>query len=85
MTGHECHTGKFNKMSSTDIRSKSSNKPWKPEVTPPRRRGGSNRGREGRQFDNMQRNDRFKNNDSNGSQYGSNGQRNGNGTIRNRG
>ena len=45
---------KFNKMSSADFRSNSSNKPWKPEVTSPRRRGGSNRGR---QFDNMWQND----------------------------
>ena len=76
---------RFTKISSADFRGKSSNKPWKPEVTPPRRRGGSDRGRGGRQFDNMQQNDRFKNNDSNGSQNGSNGQRNGNGTFRNRG
>ena len=33
----------------------------------------------------MQQNDRFKNSDSNGSEYGSNGQRNGNSTFRNRG
>ena len=39
----------FNKITSADFRSKSS-KPWKPEVTPPRRRGGFNRGRGGRQF-----------------------------------
>ena len=76
---------RFNKISSADFRGKSSNKPWKPEVTLPRRRGGSNRGRGGRQFDNMQQNDRFKNSDSNGSQYGSNGQRNENSTFRNRG
>ena len=50
---------RFNKITSADFRSKSS-KPWKPEVTPPRRRGGFNRGRGGRQFDNVQRNDRFK-------------------------
>ena len=35
---------RFNKITSADFRSKSS-KPWKPEVTPPRRRGGFNRGR----------------------------------------
>ena len=46
---------RLNKISSADFRGKSSNKPWKPEVTPPRRRGGFNRGRGGRQFDNMQR------------------------------
>ena len=49
----------FNKITS-DFRSKSS-KSWKPEVTPPRRRGGFNRGRGGRQFDNVQRNEKFKN------------------------
>ena len=32
---------KFSKMSSADFRNRS-NKPWKPEVTPPRRRGGFN-------------------------------------------
>ena len=47
---------RFNKITSTDFRNKSS-KPWKPEVTPPRRRGGLNRGRGSRQFDNAQRND----------------------------
>ena len=75
---------RFNKMSTADPRNRS-NKPWKPEVTPPRRRGGFNRGRGCRQFDNMQQNDRSKNNDSNGGQNGNNGQRNGNGTFRNRG
>ena len=45
---------RFNKISSADFREKSSNKPWKPEVTPPGRKGGSNRGRGGRWFDNMQ-------------------------------
>ena len=30
---------RFNKISSADFIGKSSNKPWKPEVTPPRRRG----------------------------------------------
>ena len=54
---------RFNKITSADIRSKSS-KPWKPEVTPPRRRGGFNRGRGGRQFDNVQRNERFKNSEN---------------------
>ena len=60
----------FNKISSVDFRNRSNSKPWKPEVTPPRRRGGFSRGRGGRQFDNIQQNDRFKNNDSNGSQNG---------------
>ena len=68
---------RFNKITSADFRSKSS-KPWKPEVTPPRRRGGFNRGRGGRQFDNVQRDDRFKGSENNGSQNGDNGQRNSN-------
>ena len=71
---------RFNQLSTADPRNRS-NKPWKPEVTPPRRRRGFNRGRGGRQFDNMPRNDRSKNNDSIGSQNGNNGQRNGNGTL----
>ena len=75
---------RFNKISSANFRSKS-NKPWKPEVTPPRRRGGFSRGRGGRQFDNMQQNDRSKNNNNIGSQNGNNGQRNGSSTFRNRG
>ena len=58
---------RFNKITSADFRSKSS-KSWKPEVSPPRRRGGFNRGRGGRQFDNVQRNDRLKNNESNSNQ-----------------
>ena len=74
---------RFNKFSSADFKGKSSGKPWKPEVTPPRRRGGFNRGREGKQFENMQRDDRFKNTDQSGSQYGNNGQRNSN--FKNRG
>ena len=75
---------RFNKITSADFRSKSS-KPWKPEETPPRRRGGFNRGKGDRQFNNAQRNDRFKNSDSNGSQNEDNGQRNGNGNFRSRG
>ena len=74
----------FNKIFSADFRSKS-NKPWKPEVTPPRRRGGFSRGRGGRQFDNMQQNDRSNNNDNIGSQNGNNGQRNGSSAFRYRG
>ena len=35
---------RFSKISSADFRGKSSGKPWKPEVTPLRRRGGFNRG-----------------------------------------
>ena len=73
---------RFNKITSADFRSKSS-KPWKPEVTPPRRRG-FNRGRGGGQFDNAKRKDRFKNSDINGSQNGDNGQRNSNENFRSR-
>ena len=71
---------RFNKITSADFRSKSS-KPWKPEVTPPRRRGGFNRGRGGRQFDNVQRNDRFKNSENNGNQNGDTSQRNNTGIL----
>ena len=60
---------RFDKITLADFRSKSS-KPWKPEVTPPRRRGGFNRGRGGRQFDNVQRNERLKNSENNGNQMG---------------
>ena len=45
---------RFSKISSADFRGKSSSKPSKPEVTPPRRRGGFNRGRGSRPFDNRQ-------------------------------
>ena len=75
---------RFNKITSADFRSKSS-KPWKPEVTPPRRREGFNRGRGGRQFDNVQRNDRFKNSENNGNQHGDTGKRINNGNFRSRG
>ena len=74
---------RFNKISSADFKGKSSGKPCKPEVTPPRRRQGFNRGSGVKQFENMQRDDRFKNTGQSGSQYGNNGQRNGN--IKNRG
>ena len=75
---------RFNKISSADFRSKSST-PWKPEVTPPRRRGGFNRGKGGRQFDNVQRNERFKNSENNGNQNWDNSQRNNTGNFRSRG
>ena len=73
---------RFNKMSSADFRNKSS-KPWKPEVTPPRRRGGFNRGRGGGQYENTQRNDRYRN--ENNGQDRNNGQRENTGNFRNRG
>ena len=75
---------RFNKISSADFRNISS-KPWKPEVTPPRRRGGFSRGRGGRESDNVQQNDRSKNNDNISCQNGNNSHRNGNGTFRIRG
>ena len=73
---------KFNKISSTDFRSKTS-KPWKPEVTPPKRRGGINRGRGGKQYDNAYHNDRFKN--ENDGQSRDTSQRDNAGNFRNRG
>ena len=50
-----------------------------------RRRGGFNIGRGGRQFDNAQRNDRFKNSESNSNQDRDNDQRNNTGNFRGRG
>ena len=73
---------RFNKMSSADFRNKTS-KPWKPEVTPPKRRGGFNRGRGGRQYENAHRNDRFKN--ENDGQNRDINQRDNTGNFRNRG
>ena len=73
---------RFNKISSADFRNKTS-KPWKPEVTPPKRRGGFNRGRGGRQYENTHRNDRFKN--ENDGQNRDINQRDNTGNFRNRG
>ena len=73
---------RFNKISSADFRGKA-NKPWKPEVTPPKRRGGFNRGRGGKQYDNAYRNDRFKN--ENDGQCRDTSQRDNAGNFRNRG
>ena len=42
---------KVRRMTSADTRSKPNSKPWKPEVTPPRRRGCNFRGKGGRQND----------------------------------
>ena len=50
-----------------------------------KRKGGFNRGPGGRQFDNVQRNDRFKNSESIGNQDRNNGQRNNTGNFRGRG
>ena len=73
---------RFNKISSADFRSKTS-KPWKPEVTPPKRRGGFNRGRGGKQYENAYGNDRFKN--ENDGQSRDTSQRDNAGNFRNRG
>ena len=73
---------RFNKISLADFRGKAS-KPWKPEVTPPKRRGGFNRGRGGKQYDNTYRNDRFKN--ENDGQSRDTSQRDNAGNFRNRG
>ena len=73
---------RFNKISSADFRSKTS-KPWKPEVTPPKRRGGFNRGRGGRQYENAYKNGRFKN--ENDGQSRDINQRDNAGNFRNRG
>ena len=73
---------RFNKISSADFRSKTS-KLWKPEVTPPKRRGGFNRGRGGKQYENAYRNDRFKN--ENDGQSRDTSQRDNAGNSRNRG
>ena len=73
---------RFNKISSADFRIKTS-KPWKPEVTPPKRRGGFNRGRGGKQYENAYRSDRFKN--ENDGQSRDTSQRDNAGNFRNRG
>ena len=67
---------RFNNMSSVDTRDKQLKKPWKPEVTPPRRRGGFNRGRGGKRFDSPQRSDQSRNNGNNNNYYGRNGPNN---------
>ena len=73
---------RFNKISSADFRSKTS-KPWKPDVTPPKRRGGFNRGRGGKQYENVYRNGKFKN--ENDGQSRDTSQRDNAETFRNRG
>ena len=55
---------KVRRMTSTDTRSKPNSKPWKLEVTPPRRRGGNFRGKEGRQNDSGRQNNTSTNNNS---------------------
>ena len=75
---------RLSKITSVDFRSKSSQL-WKPEVTPPRKRGGFSRGRGGRQFDNVQRNNSFRNNNNNNGQNGDIEQRSGSVNFINRG
>ena len=52
---NEISTLQYNirRMTSADTRSKPNSKPWKPEVTPLRRRGGNFRGKGGRQNDSV--------------------------------
>ena len=76
---------RFNNMSATDTRDKLPKKPWKPEVTPPRRRGGSNRGRGRRGFSSSRRDDQGRNNSGNGQNTQNNEQRLKNNGFRSRG
>ena len=56
------------RMTSADTRSKLNSKPWKPKVTPPRRRGGNFRGKGGSQNDSgRQTNNNSDRNNNNGS------------------
>ena len=69
---------KVRRMTSADTRSKPNSKPWKPEVTPPRRRGGNFRGKGGRQNDSGRQTNTF-GNSSNGRNFnGRNQSRNSN-------
>ena len=58
---------RFRRMMPSDIRNKPNTKPWKPEVTTPRRKGGNFRGRGFRQNDSGRRdnNNSGPNNNSN--------------------
>ena len=76
---------RFNNMSATDTRDKLPKKPWKPEVTPPRRRGGSNRGRGRRGFSSLRRDDQRRNSIGNGQNTQNNEQRFKNNGFRSRG
>ena len=81
---------KVRRMTSGETRSKPNSKPWKPEVTPPRRRGNF-RGKGGRQNDscrqasnnsgtntNFNGKNQSRNSGSNGKSFGTKGQNNGN-------
>ena len=76
---------RFNNMLATDTRDKLPKKPWKPEVTPPRRRGGSNRGRGRRGFSSSCRDDQGRNSIGNGQNTQNNEQRFKNNRFRSRG
>ena len=76
---------RFNNMSATDTRDKLPKKPWKPEVTPPRRRGGSNRGRGRRGSVSSRRDDQRRNGIGNGRNTQNNEQRFKNNGFRRRG
>ena len=76
---------RFNNMSATDTRDKLPKKPWKPEVTPPRRRGGSNRGRGRRGSTSSRRDDQRRNGIGNGRNTQNNEQRFKNSGFRSRG
>ena len=76
---------RFNNMSATDTRDKLPKKPWKPEVTPPRRRGGSNRGRGRRGSSSSCRDDQRRNGIGNGQNTQNKEQRFKNNGFRSRG
>ena len=83
---------KVRRMTSADTRSKPNSKPWKPEVTLPRRRGGNFRGKGGRQNDagrqtsnscgtngnSSNGRNQSRNSNSNNRPFGNRGQNNGN-------
>ena len=76
---------RFNNMSATDTRDKLPKKPWKPEVTPPRRRGGPNRGRGRRGFSSSRQDDQRRNGIGNEQNTQNNEQRFKNNGFRSRG
>ena len=76
---------RFNNMSATDTRDKLPKKPWKPEVTPLRRRGGSNRGRGRRGSSSSRQDDQRRNGIGNGQNTQNNEQRFKNNGFRSRG
>ena len=65
---------KVRRMTSADTRSEPNSKPWKPEVTPPRRRGGNFRGKGGRQNNSGRQTNNNSDNSSNGRNFNSRNQ-----------